>query len=180
MKIACLGWGSLIWRPENLLIQNKWFEDGPFLPIEFTRQSSDGRMTLIIDSKASPVRVLWTLMTTKSLDVAITSLKEREGIGSNDSIHHVHSTDKDLNEIQSSVYHWLKTVNIDAAIWTGLSFNKKIHRDRPNIISVLKYLKGLDYRTRKLAEEYIRKAPKQIDTEYRRAIEIELGWSPNE
>ena len=30
-------------------IENKWFEDGPLLPIEFTRQSDNGRMTLIID-----------------------------------------------------------------------------------------------------------------------------------
>ena len=62
MKIACIGWGSLIWMPENLMIQNKWFEDGPMLPIEFARQSDNGRITLIIDEFARPVRTLWSLI----------------------------------------------------------------------------------------------------------------------
>lgn len=49
MKIVCLGWGSLVWRPESLKIQRQWFNDGPLLPIEFTRQSRDGRLTLVIN-----------------------------------------------------------------------------------------------------------------------------------
>ena len=78
MKIACIGWGSLVWRPENLQIQNKWFDDGPLLPIEFTRQSDNGRMTLIIDDSSSFVRTLWALMTVEDLPTAIKSLEERE------------------------------------------------------------------------------------------------------
>jgi len=42
---------------------------------------------------------------------------------------------------------------------------------------VLQYLRGLDRNKQELAEEYIRKTPKQIDTDYRRAIESELGWT---
>ena len=74
MKIACLGWGSLIWRPESLLIQRQWFQDGPFLPIDFLRQSKDGRLTLVINETSKSVRTLWALMDTDDLNKAKTSL----------------------------------------------------------------------------------------------------------
>src|SRR5882757_9070612 len=80
MNIACLGWGSLIWRPDNLLIRREWFGDGPLLPIEFVRQSNDGRLTLVITDTAKAVRTLWALMATDDLNTAKQSLKIREGI----------------------------------------------------------------------------------------------------
>ena len=46
MKIAVLGWGSLIWDPKELDANNEWNNDGPFLPIEFARISNNGRLTL--------------------------------------------------------------------------------------------------------------------------------------
>jgi hypothetical protein len=176
MKIACIGWGSLIWRPENLQIQNKWYEDGPILPIEFTRQSDNDRITLIIDKSAKPIRTFWALMTVDDLPSAIESLKQREGCKT-EGIRFVKSTDKNNEDVKSTIIKWLKTNQIDAAIWTGLSYSKKTDNNRPSIEYVVKHLKGLDYNTRKIAEEYIRKAPKQIDTEYRRIIEFELGWT---
>jgi hypothetical protein len=75
MKIACLGWGSLIWDPRSLPIQREWFKDGSFAPVEFTRQSTDGRMTLVIDPTASPVRLLWAHMLTTDLQPAREALE---------------------------------------------------------------------------------------------------------
>ena len=48
MKIAILGWGSLVWNPRNLsIINSAWHPDGVLLPIEFARISRDGRLTLV-------------------------------------------------------------------------------------------------------------------------------------
>ena len=178
MKIACLGWGSLIWRPENLKIQSEWFKDGPLLPIEFSRQSDNGRITLIIDELAAPTRALWALMTTDALPLSIQSLKEREGAKKDEAIHSIQATDKDNSPVRSTIIKWLNVMNLDAAIWTGLSYSDKTEKKRPTIDYIINHLKQLDHNSRKTAEEYIRKAPRQIDTEYRRKIELALGWSP--
>lgn len=178
MKIACIGWGSLIWRPEALPIQSKWFDDGPILPIEFTRQSSDDRITLIIDDQAKPVRTLWALMTTTDLNEAIRALKEREGAKKLEAIHSVTSETSGVTGVKKDISRWLQTLDLDAAVWTGLSYSDKTQNQRPTIDYIIGHLKSLHPNKRKHAEEYIRKAPKQIDTEYRRQIELELGWTP--
>lgn len=173
MKIACIGWGSLIWNPRRLLVQKKWFDDGPLLKIEFTRISSDDRVTLIIDDMSKPVRTLWTLMTTESLDEAKKSLKDREGT-SIENIHCITSKNKPVTDVQKIIKKWLSEKKLDAAIWTGLSYNG----DRPDIDKIVDHLdKKIDRKTQIVAEEYIRKAPKQIDTEYRKRIEREFGWT---
>ncbi len=74
MKIACIGWGSLVWQPKDLIIQNEWHSDGPMLPVEFIRQSENGRLTLVITQNATPVRTLWALMSTTEIEQARRSL----------------------------------------------------------------------------------------------------------
>lgn len=177
MTIACLGWGSLIWQPKNLKAQKVWFQDGPMLPIEFTRKSDKGkgRITLIIDNAAKPVRCLWTLMTTENLNEAKESLKDREGTNDK-NIHSITVKEKADTSIKGTIQRWLVSKDLDAAIWTGLSYYEKDRR--PTIDEVIEHLLKLDYVIGKQAEEYIRKAPKQIDTEYRRQIEKELAWTP--
>jgi len=48
MRIAVLGWGSLIWKPDKPAISAPWHANGPLLPIEFARISLDGRLTLVL------------------------------------------------------------------------------------------------------------------------------------
>ena len=61
-------------------MRGSWFSDGPFLPIEFVRQSKDDRITLVLSEGVSLVRSLWSLMSVDSMDEAAKCLAEREGI----------------------------------------------------------------------------------------------------
>jgi len=79
--------------------------------------------------------------------------------------------------IKKQLGEWVKEKDIDAIIWTNLppNFKDKIGQDF-NPTNVINYLKYLPNDVQALAEEYIRKAPKQVSTEVREAIEKELGW----
>ncbi len=180
MKIACLGWGSLIWRPQNLLIRQKWFEDGPVIPVEFARQSKDKRITLVITDNAKPIRVLWALMSTDNLEEGIRSLQNREEIDDKNTdklIGRVKKTDNPTDELKIEIHTWLREKNLDAAILTDLK--PKIGKDdrTPSIDEVLSHLTSLSYEDKLNAEEYVRKTPGQIDTDNRRQIEMKLGWT---
>jgi hypothetical protein len=123
MKIACLGWGSLIWRPDNLLIRREWFSDGVLLPIEFARQSKDGRLTLVITDTAKPIRTLWALMATDDLAIAKKSLLKREAIPEKKLeafIASVTSTEETTDPIKLTIQSWANSLKLDAVIWTNL------------------------------------------------------------
>lgn len=181
MKIACLGWGSLIWQPKSLLIRREWFSDGPFLPIEYARQSQDGRLTLVITETAKPIRTLWALMATENLDTAKNSLLVREGIpikNLNGSIGSITSTEVTEDNVKLIIKEWANRQGLDAVIWTNLTAKfQGTDKREPNLIEAIDYLKSLDVNARSHAEEYIRKTPKQIDTDFRRTFETEFGWT---
>lgn len=175
--IACLGWGSLVWNPGELPIRRKWFEDGPLLPLEFARQSRDGRITLVLENKADLVRSLWSVFDTIDITVAKEALRRREG---NIKPEHVGCwrVGEEVPGIMGQLDQWANARGIAAVIWTNLP-KKFSERDRsPSEEEVLNYLKSLRGGARSSAEEYVRRAPKQIDTKYRRTIEAELGWTP--
>lgn len=172
--IACLGWGSLIWSPGVLDSHNIWFEDGPVLPIEFARQSSDGRLTLVIsDPKQSEfVRVLWTLMHSANLENAKENLADREKIPHrkiDQYIGFLTPKSKPKNEIEKVIMDWKKLMRLNSVIWTNLppKFNDEEGR-APSFEEADDYLIKLPLPRSRLAWEYIQKTPKQIDTKFRR------------
>lgn len=182
MKIACLAWGSLVWEPKDLLIRQEWFNDGPLLPIEFCRQSLDGRITLVLAPEKPPVRTLWALSSASLLDDAIENLRDREGIPlKNKDIHIGRWADgmAPKDEIEKEISDWAKGNSLDAVVWTALppKFNGK-NNVVPSINDLITYFKSLVFEKRQNAEIYIRNAPKQIDTDYRRRFQVEFGWIP--
>lgn len=179
MKIACLGWGSLIWDPRSLPIQREWFKDGPFAPVEFTRQSSDGRITLVIDPSASPVRLLWAHMLSADLPSAKKALRDREGITGEDWSSKIGSWQRGEAAPAGipELPNWADAHGLDAAIWTALGPKFGGREVSTSVDQVIEYLGGLMGTARDNAKQYIERAPRQIDTEYRRRIEAALGWS---
>jgi hypothetical protein len=181
MKIACLGWGSLIWRPDNLLIRREWFADGVLLPIEFARQSKDGRLTLVITDTAKPIRTLWALMATDDLPTAKKSLLTREAIPEkklDTFIASITAREETVDRIKLTIQSWANNLKLDAVIWTNLPPKFQDTDNRvPTSDETIAYINSLDINARATAEEYIRRTPKQIDTEYRRKFETEFGWT---
>jgi cation transport regulator ChaC len=181
MIIACLGWGSLIWDPRTLLVRNEWFTDGPFASIEFTRQSSDGHITLVIDRSAVPVRLLWAQMATSDLAIARESLRDREQITAKEWSSLIGSWKRgDLApDTIPALSAWAESRGVEAVIWTALEpkFKGRDQGQSPSAQEVIAHLNGLTGPQRDYAKQYIERAPRQIDTEYRRRIEATLGWS---
>jgi hypothetical protein len=180
--VACLGWGSLVWDPRTLPIQRHWFEDGPLVRAEFLRKSRDGRITLVLDESATPVRSLWAIMDTSDPAQARTALREREGIPEKrekDDVGLWTPEDEPPPTILG-LPAWAQVRNVEAVVWTALppSFFDK---DKPDRIAssdeIVTYLGTLTGTIRDDAERYIRNAPPQIDTPIRRAIEATLGWT---
>lgn len=75
---------------------------------------------------------------------------------------------------------WARAHGIDAAIWTALKARFNGKEAAPSAEEVIEYLRKLTGPARVNAERYVRWAPRQIDTEYRRKIEAELGWTHRE
>jgi len=178
MKIACLGWGSLIWDPRSLPIRREWFKDGPFAPVEFTRKSSDGRITLVIEPSASPVRLLWAHMLPTSLQAAKEALRDRECITAKDWSSKIGSWQQGepAPANMPELPNWAEAHGLDAAVWTALVTKFDDVQGVPSAEQILEYLRGLTGTARENAKRYIERTPRQIDTEYRRRIEAALGW----
>ena len=180
--IACLGWGSLIWNPKDLPVQGDWHSDGPQLPVEFTRVSTDGRLTLVITEGAPLVSVLWSPLSATALDKGVQVLARREEIrepNAHRSIGVWSAARSSLHTEATVIGEWARERNLTAVIWTALKPGFPDSRGSSlTCEEALAHLQSLDSKGQARAEEYIRRAPAQVSTPYRTAIEEQLGWTP--
>ncbi len=186
-RIAVLGWGSLIWKPDGLAVQSKWHTDGPCLPVEFARKSKGMRVTLVLVPRYQHLsRSYWAFSAFGTVDAAAENLRERERT----RLKRIHVADAKTwwtagegsgprDEFGSAVSAWVAgRDDVDVAIWTGLKpevFNPDSRRVplEDQVVAFLRSL-GPDYEPE--AKRYIQMAPASIDTPVRKAIERELGW----
>ena len=183
MTIACLGWGSLVWNPGALPVSGGWRTDGPALPLEFARQSANGRITLVIADNAEPVPVLWCILDVPLLVRARQALAEREGIKPANIERSVGVWSRELSTDHPEtgpIGKWAVTAGLTDVVWTALKPRFGGKSEKPSGDQIIDYLNSLDPETRRLAEEYVRYAPSQIRTAYRDRIERVLGWAPQQ
>jgi hypothetical protein len=174
MKIAILGWGSLIWDPRELEIAVPWHHDGPQLPIEFARISSRNRLTLVIKPGWDNVTTLWGLSSLDSLNNARENLKTREGtenlnnIGYYDFLNNTYSSVHLSDAIKANLIAWNGDKKMDAIIWSDFSENFLAKYRLPfTIINVIRFLGERTPEEYPAVKEYNLKTPPQIQTRFR-------------
>ncbi len=181
MKIAILGWGSLIWNPGELPLVGGWETGGPVLPVEFSRASGDGRLTLVIDpSHGEPISVRFVRSAREELSDAISDLRAREKTVSR-RIGFVDLRDGTENctafpAMARRIRDWARATGFDAVVWTDLSsnFEEEIGASF-SVERAEQYLKSLQRTVAERAREYIEKAPEEVNTPLRRRV-YQSGW----
>lgn len=181
--IACIGWGSLVWDPQKLQHDKEWREDGPDLPIEFARESSDRHITLVICPGLPKVRTLWTLSTLDSLSDAVNDLALREykdakprwiadNVGRWDA-----KTGGSHGMEEDTIAAWAAEKGLAGVVWTNLPCGFRDARHAlPTLEALQAHVATLSEPERLKAEEYVRRAPDQVRTAYRVPLQRALGW----
>jgi hypothetical protein len=175
MRIACIGWGSLVWDPGSLRLRSEWYSDGPALSIEFARQSDRNRVTLVLVPGTPPIRTLWAILDVPDLTAAGEMLRIREGT----SIQFIGSFPGRgalTDPVARSIGQWAARRQLGGAVWTALpaKWNSRIG-EVPTSDQVIEFLRKQG--SGSAAEEYVRRAPPQVRTPIRDRIETELGWT---
>jgi len=188
MKIAILGWGSLLWdqRTEFDEQHEDWQLDGPTLKLEFSRisQTRNNALTLVLDiQNGKPCQVAYAFSKRKNPDDAICDLRCREGTTlENIGFYFANSSRKQSRNDDSleTIKVWTSCKKIDVVIWTDLTsnFQEKSKGRKPfSIESALSHIQSLDDKGKAKAAEYVWRAPEFIDTPLRQALQSE-PWFP--
>lgn len=187
MKIAILGWGSLIWdvRPEFDSFHEGWLSDGPELKLEFSRISESRKraLTLVIDEQCGEVcRVAYALSKRKRLDDAVCDLRCREGtILERIGYVFVGNGGSGVPKVPDTIEPWAKKKKLDVVVWTGLQSNFESITKKPfSIPEALAHLKELAADGKATAAEYVWRAPKFVRTPLRSALEVEPWFAHQE
>ena len=187
MRIGCIGWGSLLWDPRSLPLAEPFREDGPRLPIEFSRVALDGRVTLVIDPAAVAIQTYWAPLEVDTLEGAVEGLARREGIvaarrgdwiGLQTCAGVAPNAGQASPQTRAVMAEWLTRQDLEAVVWTALPARRPdAALAWPETAELLSHLAGLEGRAHARAEEYIRRAPAAVQTTRRARFEAAFGWT---
>lgn len=186
MRIAILGWGSLLWEGGEAFDRwhGEWNRGGPIVKLEFSRVSDRrlGALTLVIDDDhGTPTVVSWCLSRRKTVDDAICDLccREETTVGRIAR----RTTGRRTGSVPSEerddpMVPWLRLRNLDAVIWTALKCNFQEKLRKPfSVEAALSYLKTLGPEAKSQAAEYVWRAPDFVRTPLRSALQREPWFS---
>ncbi|WP_295855421.1 hypothetical protein [uncultured Xylophilus sp.] len=181
MTIACLGWGSLLWKSGALLLASTWQDDGPRLPVEFARVGDGGELATALCPGAALQSTWWALLATDDLATAREQLRIREAID-REHPEWVGSSDRAADDAASrAIEAWRRERGLQAVVWTALPPRIDGCNGRcPGPGEAVAYLAGLAGERRAHAEDYVRRVPPSLATVNRQAIATALGWRPYE
>ena len=182
MKIAILGWGSLLWDPRDLQLATSFTLTGPSLPIEFCRVSKNHRLTLIIDETFGTLCQTYAATSACSeLDEAIENLRLRDGMSSGADVGFVEIGSQKRSPVAAqrhphaveTIADWTLNAGYDAAIWTALDshFERQI-KEPFSVNAAMRFLENLEQQDPAAfarALDYIRRAPAATQTPVREA-----------
>ncbi|MNC33050.1 hypothetical protein D3C75_814310 [compost metagenome] len=121
---------------------------------------------------------LWAVMDSVDLASAVEALRSRENILGKNVEKHVcrWSAGQPSPRLIPSLSEWANAHDVAHVVWTGLPPKFNGAEITPSAEQVVEYLEKLTGEQREKAERYVRLAPRQIDTQYRRRIESSLHW----
>lgn len=161
--ITYIGWGSLLWNYEELKIADGWKRaNGLELPLEFSRISKDGRMTLVIDkTNGLENEVYYANSSMTDINKAINVIKKREKTSVNNiSYFNIKKNKFRFNntppELAKRILRWATQHKKDVVIWTDLDSNWKSVRGVPySVENAMEYFEEQDINTRMRIVVYI-------------------------
>jgi len=149
MKIALLGWGSLVWDLRKVEIEGDFKQTNFKLPIQYSRisDSGNGRVTLVLDPiNGEDIKINYVKMKENNLNNAINQLKERERtIYKNIGYINLKDGNERSNilsdEYLNKIKKWAHKNNFEGIIWTDIPSNwEKIRKKPYSLNDVIEYL----------------------------------------
>lgn len=169
-KIAIVAWNDSVVNPKNLsTVVGKFQKGGPNLRIEFSRISTSGHLTPVLDAKAPATETFFAVAKGNNLKKVAAELAKREGITKNmDRIGFVSLKDMAANnrsmqkhpDVCTAIADWAQKKGFSAVVWQelGKRFKNKI-KIAFNNQNALNYLEGLNKKNRERAIRYIQLCP---------------------
>ncbi len=183
MKIAILGWGSLLSDPRELHLATPFEPTGPNLPIEFCRISKDHRLTLIIDESFGTLCQTYAATSAfTELADAIENLRLREKMPGAADVGYIEVATQQRSPAAAerhphaieTIGDWAQHAGVDAVIWTALDSHFQHHTREPfSVTAAMRFLEGLEQNDTEAfarALDYIRLAPAATQTPVRDAV----------